>query len=97
VPRDRAQGVEIRLEHEVPVATRPTRHRVALDGLHVHVHGEQVVAALGVVLDHLVEEMGGGQPFALEAPLHVGDREQDGVDGPVLGRLLQLVEGHEPG
>ena len=38
--------------HEVAVAALPARHRVAVDGVHVDVDGEQVVAALGAVADH---------------------------------------------
>ncbi len=94
VPGDRAQGVEVGLHHEVAVAALPRRHLVAGDGLHVDVDREQVVAALGAVLDHLVEEVGSGQPLALEAPLHVGDRQQDGVDLAVLDRLAELVKRH---
>ena len=67
VPGDRPQGVEVGLHHEVAVAALPRRHLVAGDGVHVDVDGEQVVAALGPVRDHLVEEVRGGQPLALEA------------------------------
>ena len=94
LPRDRAQRVEVGDHLEVAVAALPRRHRVAADGLHVDVDGEQVVAALGAVLEHLVEEVLRGQPLALEAPLHVGDREQHGVDRAIRDRLLQLIERH---
>jgi hypothetical protein len=94
VPRDRAQGVEVGLHLEVAVAARPRRHRVALDGVHVHVHGEEVVAALRAVLGHHLEEMRRGQALALEATLHVGDRQEDGVDLAVADRLLEIVERH---
>ena len=97
VPRDRAKRVQVRLHHEVPVAVRPGGHLVAVHGVHVHVHGEQVVAALRHVLGHLVEEVGGRQPLALEAALHVGDGEQHRVDGALLDRLRQLVELHRAG
>ena len=50
-PRRAAQRVEVGLEHEVAVAALPARHRVAVDGVHVDVDGEQVVAALGAVAD----------------------------------------------
>jgi hypothetical protein len=79
-------------EHEVPVAELPGAHRVAADGVHVHVDGQQVVAALGVVLQHLVEEVAGGQPLALEAALHVGDREQHRVDAPGVDLGPQLLD-----
>ena len=94
VPRDRPQRVEVGHHLEVAVAALPRRHLVAADGVHVDVDGEQVVAALGAVLEHVVEEVLGGQPLALKPPLHVGDREQHGVDRAVRDRLLQLVERH---
>jgi hypothetical protein len=45
-----------------------------------------------VVLDHLVEEVGRRQPLALQPPLHVGDREQDGVDAAGPHLLPQFVK-----
>jgi hypothetical protein len=70
---------EIRLEDEVAVAPLPRGHRVALHGVHVHVHGQEIVAPFGVVLDDLVEEVGRGEPLALQPPLHVRHRYEDGV------------------
>ena len=57
VPGHRPQRRQVRLHHEVAVAARPRRHRVAVDGVHVDVDGEQVVAALGGVLEDDVEEV----------------------------------------
>ena len=94
VPRDRAQRVEVGLHDEVAVAALPARHLVAGDGVHVDVDGQQVVAALGVVLDDLVEEVRRGEALALQAPLHVGDHEQDCVDLARGGGLSQFVERH---
>ena len=88
VPRDRAQRVEVGLQLEVAVAALPGRHRVAVDGVHVDVDGQQVVAALGAVLGDLVQEVRGGQPLALQPALHVGDRQQHGVDRAVRDGLL---------
>jgi hypothetical protein len=73
VPGDPAQRVEVGPHDEVAVAALPRGHGVAVDGVHVDVDREQVVAALGAVLHHLVEEVRGGQPLALEPTLHVGD------------------------
>ena len=94
VPGDGAEGVEVGLHLEIAVAALPRGHRIAADGLHVDVDSEQVVAALGTVLEHLVEEVRGGQALALQSPLHVGDRQQHGVDRAVRDRLLELVEIH---
>ena len=94
LPRDRAQGREVGLHLEVAVAALPRGHLVPTDRVHVDVDGEQVVAPLGPVLEHLVEEMGGGQALALQAALHVGDREQHGVDRALGNRLLELLDRH---
>src|SRR5215210_702552 len=79
LPGNTPEGLHVRLEDEVAVAALPGGHRVALHGVHLHVHGEQVVAALGVVLDHLVEKVGRRQTLALQASLHIRHREEDGV------------------
>ena len=96
VPRDRPQRVQVGDHLEVPVAPLPRRHLVAVDRLHVHVHGQQVVAPLGAVLEHVVHEVRAGQPLALQAALHVRDGQQDGVHRPRLDRLLELVDVHVP-
>ncbi len=97
MPGDDAQRVEVGAHREVAVAARPRRHRVALDGVHVHVHREQVVAPLGAVLEHLVEEVARRQPLALQPSLHVGDRQQDGVDRPAVDGGAQLLQRHPVG
>ena len=61
---------------EVAVAALPRAHRVAVDGVHLDVDGEQVVARLGAVLEHLVEEVLRREALALQAALHVGQGEQ---------------------
>ena len=93
-PRRAAQRVEVGLEHEVAVAALPARHLVAADGVHVDVDREQVVAALGAVADDRLQEPRGGQALALQAALHVGQGQQDGVDVACRDLGLQLVEGH---
>ena len=82
LPGHAAQRVEVRAHHEVAVAALPRGHRVALDGRHVDVDREQVVAALGAVLGDLIDEVPGDQALAHQAPLHVGDREEHRVDCP---------------
>ena len=63
-----------------------------VDGVHVHVDREQVVAALGAVLQDVVEEVLRIQPLALQPPLHVGERDDDRVDLTPLDLGTQLVE-----
>ncbi len=97
-PGQRAQRVEVGLEHEVAVAARPRRHVVALDGVHVDVDGEQVVAALGAVLGDLVDEVAGGEALAHEAALHVADgrgrpcRPRPPAPGPSARRGSRALE-----
>ena len=80
LPRHGTERRQIRTHREIPVATLPRGHRIALDGVHLDVDGEQVVAPLGAVLDDLLEEMAGGEALSLQAPLHVGERQHDRVD-----------------
>ena len=79
---------------EVAVAPLPRGHLVAVDRVHVDVDREQVVAALGAVVDDVVEEVPRGQALALKASLHVGERQQDGVYLPGVNLRPQLVEFH---
>ena len=78
------EGVLVEDELHVAVALLPRRDRVAVDGVHVDVDGEQVVAALGAVAEHVVDEVARVQALALQPPLHVGERDDHGVDGPVV-------------
>ena len=96
VPGDPTQGGEIRPEYEVAVAEVPRGEGVAVHGVHVHVDGEEVVAPLGGVRHHLVQEVGGVGPLPLQAALHVGDPDEDGIDQPGLDLGGQLVEGQPP-
>ena len=77
---------------EVAVALLPVGHLVAGHRLHLHVEGEQVVAALDPVLDDLVEEVLDLDPLAEQPPLHVGEGGDDRVDRARLGLLAEVVE-----
>ena len=68
-----AQRGEVEVEHEVAVAALPRGHRVAVDGVHVDVDGEQVVAALGAVVEHSSRKNWRVEPLALQPALHVGE------------------------
>ena len=83
-------------QQHVAVAALPGGHRVAVDGRHVDVDREQVVASLGAVLDDLGEEVGRRQALALQPALHVGDRQQHGVDSAALDRLPEFLQCHPP-
>ncbi len=97
VPRQQPQGGQVGLEHEVAVPGLPRRHRVPVDGVHLDVHGEQVVAGLGGVADDLVQEVLSAAALALQAPLHVGHGYQDGVDPTVVDHRPQLVQREHAG
>ena len=95
VPRQQAHGARVRHHDEVAVAAVPGRHGVPVDRVHVHVHGEQVVAALGVVFGHLVQVELRRQALALQPALHVGEGEHDGVDLALADRDAQLLQGQQ--
>ncbi|GDY72751.1 hypothetical protein SAV31267_022360 [Streptomyces avermitilis] len=44
------------------------------------------------MLQHLVEEEARGEPLALEAPLHIGEREDDSVDLAARDEGVQLLD-----
>ena len=92
VPRHAAQRAQVGAQGEVAVAALPGRHRVAVDGVHVDVDGEQVVAAFGAVRSDVVEEVLRVEPLALQPPLHVGDRQDDVSISPSR-RGAQLLDG----
>jgi hypothetical protein len=72
----------------------PGRHLVAVDRVHLDVNRQQVVAALGGVWHDLVEEVPHVQSLPLQAPLHIGQGEHDGVDLARLSPVPQLVKLH---
>ncbi len=81
------------VEHELHVAVPalPRRDRVPVDGVHVDIDGEQVVAALGAVSDHVVGEVAAVQPLALQPALHVGEPDDDRVDRAVVDATQQVL------
>jgi hypothetical protein len=97
VPRHQPQRGQVGPQHEVAVAPLPRRHGVAVDGVHVDVHRQQVVAGLGGVGHHLVEEVAHVAALALQPALHVGERHQHRVDRAQLRHLAELVDGQRGG
>ena len=91
-PRDAPERRKVGKEVEVAVPALPARHRVAGLWIHVHVEGEQIVAAFEPVLGGLFEEVPAVLALADEPALHVGERGDDGVDRPVLDPGAQFVE-----
>ena len=89
-PRDQPQGAHVRPHHHVAVAGAPARHRVPVDGVHIDVYGQQVVAALGAVGGDLFDEQPGRHPLAGQPALHVGEGDDHRVDLPGGHQVLQL-------
>ncbi|OPZ55034.1 MAG: hypothetical protein BWY91_01298 [bacterium ADurb.BinA028] len=93
LPRGPSQRREVEVEHHVAVAGLPRADGIAINGVHLDVDGQQVVAALGAVAQDGVDEPLTVDPLALQSALHVGEGDHDGVDGPVGDLGTQLVEG----
>ena len=60
-----ADGGEVRLEGDVPVASLPRGQGEAFHGAHVDVGGQEVAAAFRAVAHDLVEEEAGVDALAL--------------------------------
>ena len=67
-PRHPPQRRQVGAEHEVAVPGLPGGHGEALHRVHLHVDGEQVVAPLGPVAGHLVDEEGRVQSLPRSRP-----------------------------
>ncbi len=93
--RQQPDRVEVEGELHVAVALVPRRHLVAVDGVHVDVDAQEVVAALGPLLDDVVEEVLPVQALALQPALHVGEGDDDGVDVALLDLHAQLLEAQQ--
>ena len=90
-PRQTPQRRHVGLHDEIAVALLPVGGRVAGHRLHVDVVGEQIVAAVGLLVRPL-EEILGLHALADQAPLHVGKGDDDGIDLAVADRRLQFLE-----
>ena len=96
-PRHPPDGVEVEHELHVAVAGVPRGDRVAVDGVHLGVDGEEVVAPLDPVLERVLEEVGGVQELPLQPALHVGEGDDDGLDLARRDGGPHLVDGEHPG
>ena len=95
-PRNKPQRRQIRSHHHVAVPGLPARHRVAIDGVHVHVDGQEVVAALSAVRGNLLDEQPRRDPFAGQPALHVGEGDDDRVDLTGGHQSFQLTRRQQP-
>ena len=81
---------------EVAVAQLPVGVGVPGDRLHLHVDGQQVVAAVGPVVGDLLDEMVGVESLAVDPAVVVGERHHHGVDVAGRDAGLQLVTADHP-
>jgi hypothetical protein len=94
--RQHADRVEVEGELHVAVALLPRAHGVSLDGVHVDVDAEQVVAPLGALLDDDVQEVRRVQALALQPALHVGEGHDDRVDVSFTDLHTELLQAQQP-
>ena len=92
-PRDAPHRRQVRLDDEIAIALRPVGRRVARHRLHVDIVGQQIVAAVGLLVGAFEEEFH-VHALADEAALHVGEGDDDGVDLAAAGSSLKLLQGH---
>ena len=91
-----AQRRQVGLHDEIAIALLPACRLVAGHRLHIDVVGEQIVAAMRLVVRGC-DEILGLEALADQPALHVDERGDDGVDLARGDGLLQLVEGQIPG
>ncbi len=89
-PRRPPQRREVGLHHVVAVARGPARRLVARHRLHLDVGGEQIVAAVGLLVGAFQEELR-LEPLAHQPALHVDLGHHHRVDAAVRDRLLQVA------
>ena len=90
-PRDQPERRHVGSEDQVAVPGPPARQRVAVDGRHVDIDREEVIAAFDAVFDHLVEEETNRHPLADQATLHVAESHDHRVDLACGRQIAQVV------
>ena len=93
LPGGHAHGVQVGYQMKVTIAERPvgiliTRHR-----LHLHIHGEQIVAAVGAVAADMLEKEAGVIAFAHKAPVEISKHDHHGIDLIFFNQLGQRLSG----
>jgi hypothetical protein len=90
LPGDAAQRRHVGDHRMIAIAGFPARRLVAGHRLHLHVDGQEVVAAVCFVLG-AVEEVLDVEPLADQAALHVGVRGDHRIDLARLGGDFQFL------
>ncbi len=92
LPWHSPQGRQVGRHHQVAVAAIPGGDAVSVHGVHLDVYREEIIAALGAMVEDVAQEMRGVHSLALQTPLHVGDGNDDCVDQVVLNSSAKFVE-----
>ena len=98
-PRDPHRRLVVRPADHVAVAGVPVGEPVSGHWRHVDVDGQQVLARLNPVVGHVGGEEVRGHPLAHRSSVHVGERNDDRVDGAVRDPLVNqctACRGHAP-
>ena len=89
-PRHQPQGGHVRAQHIVAIALFPAGGFIAGNGVHLHIDGEEIVAAMGFFMSAIAEK-GGVKAFAHQAALHVDAGHEDSVNLALGNKGFQSV------
>ena len=95
-PGQGAQRGKIGLHHIIAIAGGPACGFVALHGVHFHVGGQQIVAAMRFFEPAIDEELR-VKALSHQTALHIGCADQDGIDLAACDGLFQRVKSHVAG
>ena len=92
-PTGAAQRAQVGRHVKIAVAACPVGQPITGHGLHLHVDGEQVVAAVCAVTCGSLQKELGVESLAHLPSVEVGEAEQHRVDLPILDFVAQLIDG----
>ena len=95
-PGNQSQCAQIRLVDIVAIACGPIGRLVTGHRRHIHVDGKQIVAAMRLV-PAAIDEMGGMEPLAHQAPLHVDHAGQHRIDCALGHQSREFVKRQKTG
>ena len=80
MPREVAQSLEIWRKTHIRVTGIPGGDVISLDGIHIDINSEEIVATLGAILDGVGDEEGCMNSLSLKSALHICRTDNYGVD-----------------
>ncbi len=95
-PGQDAPGGQVGHELHVPVAPLPRGELEARQGLHLHVHREEVDAGVHALVQDVIEEVAPDHPLAHEPTEAVGEHREHGVDVALPDQGLEALGVHRP-